>query len=47
MARAEPTMDETAQPVRARPGPSIRARHDAMLAHGSPPPRHLRALLGL
>ncbi|MCY7372460.1 MAG: DUF885 domain-containing protein, partial [Spirochaetaceae bacterium] len=24
-----------------------RARHDAMLAHGSPPPRHLRYLLGL
>jgi hypothetical protein len=24
-----------------------RRRHDAMLAHGSPPPRHLRSLLGL
>jgi uncharacterized protein (DUF885 family) len=24
-----------------------RRRHDAMLAHGSPPPRHLRTLLGL
>ena len=22
-------------------------RHDRMLAHGSPPPRHLRTLLGL
>ncbi|CAL9406463.1 hypothetical protein SUDANB121_01578 [Nocardiopsis dassonvillei] len=31
----------------ARPGLSERERHDAMLAHGSPPPRHLRALLGL
>jgi uncharacterized protein (DUF885 family) len=24
---------------------SVRARHDAMLGHGSPPPRHLRTLL--
>jgi len=24
---------------------SLRERHDAMLAHGSPPPRHLRTLL--
>lgn len=31
----------------ARPDDSIRARHDAMLAHGSPPPRQLRALLSL
>ncbi|MFD6099783.1 DUF885 domain-containing protein [Nocardiopsis flavescens] len=31
----------------ARPGLSERERHDAMLAHGSPPPRHLRTLLGL
>jgi hypothetical protein len=32
----------------ARPaGTSVRAWHDAMLAHGSPPPRHLGALLGL
>ena len=31
----------------ARPGASERERHDAMLAHGAPPPRHLRALLGL
>lgn len=31
----------------ARPGSSPRERHDAMLAHGSPPPRHLRTLLGL
>jgi uncharacterized protein (DUF885 family) len=29
----------------ARPDLSMRERHDAMLAHGSPPPRHLRALL--
>ncbi len=26
---------------------SVLARHDEMLAHGSPPPRHLRTLLGL
>jgi hypothetical protein len=33
---------------RARPaGTSVRQWHDAMLAHGSPPPRHLRALLGI
>ncbi|MDE3720189.1 DUF885 domain-containing protein [Nocardiopsis sp. N85] len=31
----------------ARPGASERALHDAMLAHGSPPPRHLRTLLDL
>lgn len=31
----------------ARPAASLRERHDAMLAHGSPPPRHLRTLLGL
>jgi len=31
----------------ARPDASVRERHDAMLAHGSPPPRHLRTLLGL
>jgi hypothetical protein len=30
-----------------RPGASERAVHDAVLAHGSPPARHLRALLGL
>ena len=30
-----------------RPELSTRERHDAMLAHGSPPPRHLRTLLGL
>ena len=30
-----------------RSGRSARARHDEMLAHGSPPPRHLRTLLGL
>ncbi len=32
----------------ARPfGATPRAWHDAMLAHGSPPPRHLRTLLGI
>jgi uncharacterized protein (DUF885 family) len=31
----------------ARPGSTARQRHDAMLAHGSPAPRHLRTLLGL
>ena len=30
-----------------RPGASERELHDAMLAHGSPAPRHLRTLLGL
>ncbi|MFL1379068.1 MULTISPECIES: DUF885 domain-containing protein [unclassified Nocardiopsis] len=29
------------------PGRSDRERHDMMLAYGSPPPRHLRTLLGL
>jgi uncharacterized protein (DUF885 family) len=31
----------------ANPGWSDRAVHDAVLAHGSPPARHLRALLGM
>ena len=31
----------------ARPAASVRERHDEMLAHRSPPPRHLRTLLGL
>ena len=31
----------------ARPGWPERQLHDAMLAHGSPPARHLRALLGV
>jgi uncharacterized protein (DUF885 family) len=31
----------------AAPDRSVRERHDLMLAHGSPPPRHLRPLLGL
>ncbi len=31
----------------ARPDLSLRARHDAMLAHGSPAPRHLRTLLAV
>ena len=30
-----------------RPGAGERERHDQVLAHGSPPPRHLRTLLGL
>jgi len=33
--------------AQAHPRWSVRELHDAMLAHGSPPPRHLRALLGL
>jgi hypothetical protein len=34
--------------VAARPdGTPAKAWHDAMLAHGSPPPRHLRTLLGV
>ena len=31
----------------ARPGAGERQVHDAVLAHGAPPPRHLRSLLGL
>ena len=31
----------------ARPELSVRERHDVMLAHGSPAPRHLRKVLGL
>lgn len=31
----------------ARPSASERALHDEVLSHGSPPPRHLRTLLGL
>jgi uncharacterized protein (DUF885 family) len=31
----------------ARPGARRRDLHDALLAHGAPPPRHLRTLLGL
>ncbi|MEU4558952.1 DUF885 domain-containing protein [Actinoplanes sp. NPDC023936] len=39
---------EVAAIAAARPfGATPRAWHDAMLAHGSPPPRHLRALLGV
>lgn len=39
---------EVAEIAAARPaGTSLRQWHDAMLAHGSPPPRHLRALLGI
>jgi hypothetical protein len=38
---------EVAAIVAARPaGTGGKAWHDAMLAHGSPPPRHLKALLG-
>jgi hypothetical protein len=34
--------------ARARPaGTALRAWHDRMLAHGSPPPRHIRTLLGV
>jgi len=33
--------------VAQHPGWSTRQRHDALLAHGSPPPRHLASLLGL
>ena len=37
---------EVAAIARSRPaGVDLRAWHDAMLAHGSPPPRHLRTLL--
>ena len=39
--------DLAADLAAASPGSSPRERHDAMLAHGSPPPRHLRTLLGL
>ncbi len=39
---------EVAAIAAARPfGATPRAWHDAMLAHGSPPPRHLRTLLGV
>ncbi|WP_213452837.1 DUF885 domain-containing protein [Rhizomonospora bruguierae] len=39
---------EVAGIAAARPaGTAPRAWHDAMLAHGSPPPRHLRTLLGV
>ncbi len=31
----------------ANPGITDRALHDQLLAHGSPPPRHLRSLVGL
>jgi uncharacterized protein (DUF885 family) len=31
----------------ARPGAPQRVVHDSVLAHGSPPPRHLRTLLGV
>ncbi len=32
---------------RSRPGAADRTVHDAVLAHGSPPPRHLATLLGV
>jgi len=39
---------EVAEVAALRPaGASLRQWHDAMLAHGSPPPRHLRTLLGV
>ena len=31
----------------ARPGATMRERHDEMLSHGSPAARHLRTLLAL
>jgi uncharacterized protein (DUF885 family) len=31
----------------ARPSAGVRELHDLMLSHGSPPPRHLRTLLGV
>jgi uncharacterized protein (DUF885 family) len=31
----------------AAPDRSVRERHDLMLSHGSPPPRHLRTLIGV
>jgi hypothetical protein len=40
--------NEVAAIAAARPFVATpKAWHDAMLAHGSPPPRHLRALLGI
>ncbi len=33
--------------ARTRPDAPVGRLHDAMLAHGNPPPRHLRTLLGL
>ncbi|MEV4757425.1 DUF885 domain-containing protein [Micromonospora sp. NPDC049559] len=39
---------EVAEIAASRPdGTSVREWHDAMLAHGSPPPRHLRTLLAV
>ncbi|MET0417776.1 MAG: DUF885 domain-containing protein [Actinoplanes sp.] len=39
---------EVAEIAAARPfGATPKAWHDAMLSHGSPPPRHLRSLLGV
>ena len=37
--------DLAAEVAAARPGQSDRERHDALLAHGSPPVRHLRPLV--
>jgi uncharacterized protein (DUF885 family) len=39
--------DVVAAVRRSRPEASGQQVHDAVLAHGSPPPRHLRSLLGL
>jgi uncharacterized protein (DUF885 family) len=39
--------DVVARLQAARSGAAQRAVHDEVLAHGSPPPRHLRALLDL
>ncbi len=39
--------DLAADLAASRPGRGERELHDQMLAHGSPPPRHLRTLIGL
>jgi uncharacterized protein (DUF885 family) len=39
--------DLAAELAAASPGLPTRQLHDRLLAHGSPPPRHLRSLLGL
>jgi len=41
-------VDDVVRDVRAaNPGWNDRQVHDAVLAHGTPPPRHLHALLGI
>jgi len=39
--------DLAADLAASQPGLSERGLHDRLLAHGSPPPRHLRTLIGL